>query len=106
MPKKYRDCNFCNINSFTHPHLRIFVVNAMLKRFLKVKSELEQYICERHFDENDFKPHGGTWRLADGAVPVFLPLKNVVEMDHDYIPEANCIVPTKKFDLLRKNYLV
>ena len=38
-------------------------------------------------------------------MPVFLPLKDAVKMDHDYIPEAKCIIPTKEIDLVRKKHI-
>ena len=37
-----------------------------------------------HFDEKDFKNHGGQKRLHHGALPLNFPKKDAILLDHSY----------------------
>ena len=88
MPKHSRQCNFCTNTTTSNPGILIFSANEHLKSLLNVKTGLDTYICEEHFELSDIKPHGTTKRLCDGAVPVFFPRKQALLKDHDYVRTA------------------
>ena len=52
MPKKWKKCTLCHVNSFTRPDLVIF----QYKHLGKSKPD---YICELHFDPGEMRNHAG-----------------------------------------------
>ena len=86
MPKHFRSCDFCSVNSEQDPNVVIFLMNKSMRKVLDVVTEDELYICEKHFKANDIRVHGSTKRLHTEALPVFMPRQITVLHDHDYIP--------------------
>ena len=66
MPKHFRSCDFCSVNSEQDPNVVIFLINKSMRKFLDVVTEDELYICEKHFKANDIRVHGSTKRRHTG----------------------------------------
>ena len=98
MPKHFRKCDFCLSDTTKNPEMAFFKVNENLKKVLDISEDVVRYICESHFDACDIRDHGGHKRLCDDAVPVSLPMKEAVFMDHSY-------VMTAPLDMVNSHYI-
>ena len=62
MPKHWRKCCYCPVNTYNRPDLVVFSLRTS-------KSSVKS-ICELHFSDEDMRSHGTTKRLVAGAVPL------------------------------------
>ena len=76
MPKQFRQCGFCPINTRIDSETVIFAVNSDLRDTLGSEYHHAKFICENHFDRVDIRSHADSKRLRDGAIPVFLDDRN------------------------------
>ena len=76
MPKQFRQCGFCPINTRIDSETVIFAVNSKLRDTLGSGYHHVKFICENHFDRGDIRSHADSKRLRDGAIPVFLDNRN------------------------------
>ena len=63
MPKHWRQCSYCSVNTFSRPDLTVFSLRTSRRSAAK-------FICELHFSNEDMKPHGTSKRLVTGATPL------------------------------------
>ena len=62
MPKHWRKCEYCQVDTYHRPDLVVFSVR-------RSKRGIPQFICELHFQKEDIRVHGASKRLVSGAVP-------------------------------------
>ena len=85
MPRAFRQCRFCSNNTNLNPGILHFTVTDHIKSCLNITFPSACFICEEHFEIEDFKVHGDSRRLKDTAVPVHFPRRKSVSHDHNYI---------------------
>ena len=79
MPKSWRKCSLCSVDSFSRPDLVIFSTRVAYKT---ADGPGVRYICELHYQKEDIRVHGDSKRLVSGAKPS--PLNPNIG-DHSYI---------------------
>ena len=85
MPKAFRECGFCDKDSYRNVEIVFFSITQEIRYSLKLKSDSSmEFICENHFKKQDMKLHGLSKRLVAGAIPSYFPRKDYVLNEHDY----------------------
>ena len=69
MPKAWRKCSMCPVDSYNRPDLVIFSTQVKYKNSTASGS---RFICELHYQPEDMKVHGGSKRFVWIFVPLIL----------------------------------
>ena len=88
MPKAWRKCSLCSVDSYNRPGVVIFSTQA---RYQTSTSSGSRYICELHYQEDEIKVHGNSKRFF---VYIIYSLNRKFTMCLDFKTNFTTFVPT------------